>query len=55
VKVPIQLRGDPGYEAIQAIYGVGRVFAAVFVAEIGDVHRFASAQALCSWAGLVSP
>ena len=42
----------PGYEAVQAIYGVGRVFAAVFVAEIGDVHRFASAQALCSWAGL---
>jgi transposase len=38
----LQLRGDAGYEAVQAIYGVGRVFAAVFVAEIGDVHRFAS-------------
>ncbi len=25
---------------------------AVFVAEIGDVHRFDSPQALCSWAGL---
>jgi transposase len=24
----------------------------VFVAEIGDVHRFASARHLCSWAGL---
>ena len=31
---------------------MGRVFAAVFVAEIGDVHRFDSPQALCSWAGL---
>ena len=50
--IHLRLRGDAGYEAIQAIYGVGRVFAAVFVAEIGDVGRFASAQALCSWAGL---
>ena len=31
---------------------MGKVFAAVFVAEIGDVHRFDSPQALCSWAGL---
>jgi transposase len=45
-------REDVGYNAVQAIYGVGRVFAAVFVAEIGDVHRFDSPQALCSWAGL---
>jgi transposase len=47
-----ELRRDPGYNAVQAIYGVGRVFAAVFVAEIGDVHRFPSPEALCSWAGL---
>jgi transposase len=26
--------------------------AAIFVAEIGDVTRFRSAEALCSWAGL---
>ena len=26
--------------------------AAIFVAEIGDVGRFRSAEALCSWAGL---
>ncbi|MEX1009256.1 MAG: transposase [Acidimicrobiia bacterium] len=26
--------------------------AAIFVAEIGDVSRFRSAEALCSWAGL---
>lgn len=50
--IHLRLRGDRGYEAIQAIYGVGRVFAAVFVAEIGDVARFGSAEALCSWAGL---
>ena len=47
-----RLKGDPGYEAIQAIHGVGKVFAAVFVAEIGDVGRFDNPRRLCSWAGL---
>jgi len=47
-----RLKGDTGYEAVQAIHGVGRVFAAVFVAEIGDVHRFDNSKRLCSWAGL---
>ena len=28
------------------------MLAAVFVAEIGDVHRFAGPAQLCSWAGL---
>ncbi len=51
-KVHARLKGDAGYEAIQAINGVGRVFAAVFVAEIGDVHRFDNPKRLCSWAGL---
>jgi transposase len=47
-----QLRHHRGYQAIQAIAGVGRTIAAVLVAEIGDVDRFRSAEALCSWAGL---
>jgi transposase len=47
-----QLRHDNGYEAIQAIPGVGRTIAAIFVAEIGDINRFANAEALTSWAGL---
>ncbi|MDP9421209.1 MAG: IS110 family transposase [Actinomycetota bacterium] len=46
------LRDDTGYWAIQAINGVGRTLAAIFVAEIGDVSRFPNPQALCSWAGL---
>jgi transposase len=46
------LAGDLGYHAVQAIPGVGPVLAAIFVAEIGDVSRFASARHLCSWAGL---
>jgi transposase len=37
---------------IETGVGVGPVFAAIFVAEIGDVSRFGCAKALCSWAGL---
>ena len=47
-----RLRGNLGYQAVQAINGVGPVMAAIFVAEIGDVSRFQSAGHLCSWAGL---
>ena len=47
-----RLRGNLGYQAVQAINGVGPVMAAIFVAEIGDVSRFHSAGHLCSWAGL---
>ena len=32
----------------------GRCWPAVFVAEIGDVHRFACPAQLCSWAGLTA-
>jgi len=41
-----------GFRAIQALPGVGPVLAAVFVAEIGDVGRFRSADQLACWAGL---
>jgi transposase len=47
-----RLRHDRGYQAIQALAGVGRVLSAIFVVEIGDVSRFSSPEALCSWAGL---
>jgi transposase len=47
-----RLAGHEGYEAIQAIKGVGPIMAAIFVAEIGDVTRFPTARHLCSWAGL---
>jgi transposase len=46
------MAGDLGFNALQAIPGVGPVLASVFVAEIGDVKRFTSARHLCSWAGL---
>jgi transposase len=41
-----RLPGTPGHPR------VGPVLAAVLVAEIGDIHRFAGAPPLCSWAGL---
>jgi transposase len=47
-----RLRDDRGYRAIQAMHGIGPTMAAILVAEIGDVSRFRSAAALCSWAGL---
>jgi transposase len=47
-----QLKDHPGYHAVQVIPGVGRVIAAIMVAEIGDVGRFSSPEKLCSWAGL---
>jgi transposase len=51
-KIRERLHGHQGYRAIQAINGIGHTMAAILVAEIGDVTRFRSAAALCSWAGL---
>jgi len=50
--VRARLAGDPGYTAVQQVPGIGPVLGAVFVAEIGDVHRFAAAEKLTCWAGL---
>jgi len=47
-----RLRAHPGYVAIQQLPGVGPVLAAVFVAEIGDISRFARPAQLACWAGL---
>jgi Transposase IS116/IS110/IS902 family len=41
-----------GYQAVQQVPGIGATLAAVFVAEIGDVHGFTDPAHLCSWAGL---
>ena len=47
-----RLSAHDGYRTVQQIPGVGRVIAAIFVAEIGDAGRFPSPRHLCSWAGL---
>jgi transposase len=52
IEIRRRVADHPGWKAVQAVPGVGPVLGAVFVAEIGDVHRFATARHLCSWAGL---
>ena len=50
--IAAEFKDDPGYRSLLTINGIGPVFASVFVAEIGDVTRFPTPQALASWAGL---
>jgi transposase len=47
-----RLAADPGYLVVQTIPGIGPILGAVLVAEIGDVHRFTTADKLTCWAGL---
>jgi transposase len=47
-----RLAGDPGFTAVQAIPGIGPTFGALFVAEIGEVTRFATPEKLTCWAGM---
>ncbi len=51
-ELALRFKDHEGYHAIQAICGVGKIMAAIFTAEIGDVSRFCDARHLCSWAGL---
>lgn len=50
--IAAMLKGHPGYVTLQKVSGIGPVFAAVFVAELGDVARFATADKVACWAGL---
>jgi transposase len=50
--VRARLATDAGYTAVRTIPGIGPALGAVFVAEIGDVTRFAAAPQLACWAGL---
>ncbi|MEV6950072.1 IS110 family transposase, partial [Streptomyces sp. NPDC051172] len=47
-----RLHNDRRYQAVRTIPGIGPVFAALLVAEIGDVTRFPGPGQLCSWAGM---
>jgi transposase len=47
-----RLAGHDGYHVARTLPGVGPTLAAVFVAEIGEVDRFADAAHPRSWAGL---
>lgn len=50
--IATRMAGHPAYHTLQTIPGVGPTFAAIFVAEVGDVTRFARPGKLACWAGL---
>jgi transposase len=52
VQIARLLEHDPSYLALLKVKGIGPTFAAIFVAEIGDITRFSSPQQLACWAGL---
>lgn len=45
----------PEYEAVRNLYGVGPVYCAQLIAEIGSINRFASKKALIGFAGIDPP
>lgn len=45
----------PEFPVVMAMYGVGYVFGPQLIAEIGDVRRFTSKQALVAYAGVDAP
>jgi transposase len=47
-----RFRSHRGYRAIQQISGIRPTFAAIFIAEIGDITRFPRPKKLTCWAGL---
>ena len=51
-RVETELADNAGWRAVQAIPGVGPCSPPSFVAEIGNITRFASPHHLASWAGL---
>jgi len=48
-----QAKADERVRWLMTIPGIGEISATMVLAEIGDIHRFANKQALCSYAGLV--
>jgi transposase len=49
-----RLKDNPAYRALLTIQGIGPVLASIFVAEIGDIHRFPGPDQLTCWAGLTT-
>jgi transposase len=52
VELDRRLKAHDGYRNLLKVKGIGPVLAAVFVVEIGDIHRFATPEQLACWAGL---
>jgi transposase len=54
VETASRLKDSREYRSLLSIDGIGPVMASIFVAEIGDVHRFTSPDQLACWAGLTT-
>jgi len=52
VELDRRLKNHDGYRNLLKVKGIGPVLAAIFVVEIGDVHRFGTAEQLACWAGI---
>ncbi len=52
VELDRRLKAHDGYRNLLKVKGIGPVLAAIFVAEIGDVTRFGTAEQLACWAGI---
>jgi len=50
--ISLNERQDHIVNLLKSMPGVGRLIALIVLAEIGDISRFHSPKALCSWAGL---
>lgn len=50
IPIPTGLESD--IDVLTSMPGIGRLLAATILAEIGNIQRFSSPKALCSWAGL---
>jgi len=50
--IPLPEELKPKAELLMSMPGIGKLISAVILAEIGDISRFHSPKALCSWAGL---
>lgn len=54
VPTPEELKANALYPHVLSLPGVGPILGALIALEIGDIARFASAERLCSYSGLVS-
>jgi transposase len=52
VELDRRLKNHDGYRNLLKVKGIGPVLAAVFVVEIGDIHRFSTPDQLACWAGI---
>ncbi len=50
--ISLNEKQDHVVNILRSMPGVGRLIALIILAEVGDISRFHSPKALCSWAGL---